>query len=486
MFRAASRRTSAYTSNLVPAQRQFLGRSIYTHNARPTSQLKSTKTTLLTLSNITRPRYVTYAQRVRLRYREASKGIFRKNPILLPLAIVSLISAIGAFAYISYEELTRVAPQYHKFPPPVAEALRTAVYYTEIDLNPPKALQAYKEALRIGVELGMHPFSDEVLGIKLQVALMLEKAGLVKPAIEVLERTKDEALRWIEQGRNTESASIGPAKTQVDKSPESLKTTAESVQINTEALEDAEKELRELQEFEARQRDRALKKVVGMQMKLGELYASDYIQDDKKAEAAQVAAVELCLKEMHRRQKLGLPVGSAATVEGGEESWLNMTEIATALTELATTYSAKDNHDLALPLYMRALEMIRVAEGDSPSCKQVTLLNDVASAMVGQVQHPPGGQPKQAVKQDQIVEAARQWALKSLDVAARIQPPVRDEECDVTCVVATYNLGELAELQKKPEVAKQRYLEAKSLASGLGFEEGISMADTALKRLAKK
>ncbi|KAJ6083889.1 hypothetical protein N7486_010689 [Penicillium sp. IBT 16267x] len=483
MFRTASRRTSAYTSRFVQAQRQSLTRTIYTKNARPTPQLKPTSVTRLAFSRIPRPRYITFAQRVRLHYREASKGIFRKNPILLPLAIVGIVSAIGAFIYISYVEVTRVRPQYHKFPPPVADALRTAVYYTEIDLNPPKALQAYKEALRISVELGLHPFSDEVLGIKLQVAMMLEKAGLVKPAIEVLERTKNEALNWIEQGHNTEAATVGPAKSQAVQTPTSAQTTADKVQINTEALQDAEEQLREMQEFEARQRDRALKKVVGMQMKLGELYASDHIQDDKKAEAAQVAAVELCLKEMHRRQKLGLPVGGGA--EGAEDSWLNMTEIATALGELASTYSAKERHELALPLYLRALELIREAEGGSPSCKQVGLLNNVASAMVGQVQQPARSQLKSNTA-EQSIEAARQWAQKSLDVAARIQPPVRDEECDISCVAATYNLGELAELQKKPDVALQRYSEAKSLAKGLGFEEGIAMADEALERLAKK
>ncbi|KAJ5949570.1 hypothetical protein N7454_001154 [Penicillium verhagenii] len=484
MFRAASRRTSAYTSNLVQAQRPSLTRTIYTNNARPTSQLKPTNGSRFTFAQIPRSRHITFAQRVRLQYREASKGIFRKNPILLPLAVVGVISAIGTFIYITYVEVTRVGPQYHKFPPPVADALRSAVYYTEIDLNPPKALQSYKEALRIGVEMGMHPFSDEVLGIKLQVAMMLEKAGLVKPAIEVLERTKDEALKWVEQGQSTEAATVGPAKPQAVQESSSLQVTADQVQVNTEALQDTEKELREMQEFEARQRDRALKKVVGMQMKLGELYASDHIQDEKKAEAAQVAAVELCLKEMHRRQKLGLPVGGGETSEGGAESWLNMTEIATALGELASTYIAKERHELALPLYLRALELIREAEGGSPSCKQVGLLNNVASAMVGQVQNPVRSQMKTTA--EQTVEAARMWAQKSLDVAAKIQPPVRDEECDISCVVATYNLGELAELQKKPKVALERYLEAKSLASGLGFEEGIAMADEALKRLLKK
>lgn len=356
------------------------------------------------------------------------------------------------------------------------------MYYTEIDLNPAKALKAYKDALRIAVEMGMHPFSDEVLGIKLQVAMMLEKAGLVKPAVDVLERTKSEALKWIEEGRATEGspAAMAKAAQQVKVKPGDV-----DVQIKEGAAQEAEKEMKEMQAFEARQRDKALKKVVGIQMKLAELYGSDYIQEDKKAEEAQVAAVELCLKEMHRRQKLGLPVGGGT----GEDSdaWLNLTEIATALADLASTYTTKERHELAMPLYLRALDLIREAEGDSPSCKQVTLLNDVASAMAGQVQLPASPRAQQqAVPREQTIEAARQWAQKSLDVAARIKPPVRDEECDITCVAATYNLGELAELQKKPDVAKQCYIEAKSLAQGLGYEDGVAMADEALKRMGKK
>lgn len=492
MFRAVSRRVNAFSPRLQ-AQRQSLARSIHIRNARPTPFSNTLRTNPLTLSH---PRHLLFAHRLRLTYRDASKGIFRKNPILLPLALLSAVGGIALFAYISYVELTRVGPQYHKFPPPVADSLRTAVYYTEIDLNPAKALTAYKEALRIALEAGMHPFSDEIIGIKLQVAMMLEKSGLVKPAIEVLERTKKEALRWVEEGWSSESSDVPKPKPQ-EKQPQEkqppvqteAKTVLDNVQVPEGAVEeDPEKELLDMQEFEARQRDRALKKVVGMEMKLAELYSSDYIQDDSKAEAAQVAAVELCLKEMQRRQKAGLPVGGAASTEdGADDSWLNMTEMATALAELAGTYSAKDRHELAMPLYLRALEMIRVAEGDSPSCKQVVLLNDVASAMAGQAQlGTPRGQQKQPISREQTIEAARQWAQKSLDVAARIQPPVRDEECDMTCVVATYNLGELAELQGKPAVAKQRYTDAKDIAKGLGYDEGVSMADTALKRLGKK
>jgi hypothetical protein len=438
--------------------------------------------TNIDLFTIPHTRHLTVAQKIRMKYREASKGVFRKNPVLLPLAIFSVVGGIAVFAYVSYVEVTRVQPQYHKFPPQVADQLRTAVYYTEIDLNPPKALKAYKEALRTAVEMGMHPFSDEVLGIKLQVAMMLEKSGLVKPAVEVLERTKTEALKWIEEGRKAESALADKSK--AGGVPVKANVSPENAQTNEDSPQDAEEQLKEMQEFEAKQRDRALKKVVGIEMKLAELYSSEYIQDEKKAEDAQVAAVELCLKEMHRRQSLGLPVGGG---EGDSDAWLNMTEIATALVELADTYTAKDRSELAMPLYLRALEMIRVAEGDSPSCKQVVLLNSVASAMAGQAQIPakPRSQEKQTVSREQTIDAARQWAQKAIDVAARIQPPVRNEECDMTCIAATYNLGEIAELQNKPDVAQQRYTEARSLAQGLGYEEGVAMADEALKRLKK-
>ncbi|KAJ5295960.1 hypothetical protein PENANT_c001G03939 [Penicillium antarcticum] len=490
MLRAASRRTSAHAATLLQAQRQSLARSVYT-NTRPTAQPRINNAKPLTNPNIAGARHLSTAEKIRRKYREASKGIWRKNPILLPLAIASIVGGAISFAYISYVELTRVAPQYHKFPAPVADALRTAVYYTEIDLNPPKALQAYKEALRIAAELGVHPFSDEVLGIKIQVAMMLEKAGLFKPAIDVLERTKSETLIWIEKGRAMEGvqgAGVGAVKDAAPKfAPTQAKIAPENVQINTDAMQETEEDLKERAETEVRLRDKALKKVIGIQMKLGELYSSDHIQEDKKAEEAQVAAVELCLKEMHRRQRLGLPVGSSSSgSEENGEAWLNLTEIATALADLANTYIAKERFELAMPLYLRALDLIRNAEGDTPSCKQVVLLNDVATAMVGHAQLPVKSQPQQPVAVDQTVEAARQWAQKAIDVAAHIQPPVRDEECDITCVVATYNLGELAELQQKPQVAKQRYTEAKSLADGIGYEEGSLMAKEALKRLGKK
>lgn len=389
------------------------------------------------------------------------------------------------FAYIAYIELTQVAPQYHNFPPPVAQTLRTAIYYTEVDLNPPKALQAYKEALHIGLEMGMHPYSDEVIGIKLQVAMMLEKAGLVKPATDVLERTKAEALKWVDEGRKkkeleSKEAAVGDG----DQKPKG----EDKLVIDDPEILETQQRLKELEEYEEHQRPKILKKAVGIQMKLAELYASDYIQDEKKAEAAQVASVELALKELRRRQNLGIPIGGASE-DYDSDAWLNLTEMASALAELATTYINQEKYELAMPLYLRALDLLRMDEGNTPTCKQVTLLNGVATAMAGHVQKPSiqlksqqKQQQQQAVAPEQTIAAAKQWAQKAIDVAARIQPPVRDEDCDITCIAATYNLGELAELQGDNKGAAKLFQEAKSLATGLGFEEGVVMADSGLQR----
>ena len=41
-----------------------------------------------------------------------------------------------------------------------------------------EALKYYKQALQVSQELQMDPFSDEILGVKIQIAAMLEKSEL--------------------------------------------------------------------------------------------------------------------------------------------------------------------------------------------------------------------------------------------------------------------------------------------------------------------
>lgn len=431
----------------------------------------------------TQTRSYTHYERLKRSYRVASKGILQKHPFLFPFALISAIGSTAYLGYVVYMEVMEINPQYHNFPPEVAKPLRRAVYYTDVDSNPSKAMNSFKEALVIADHLGLHPYSDEVLGIKLNISMMLEKAGLIKAAIEVLERVRAESLAWVEEVRRKkllrENERAGEKKTPaVSDDPE-------------EAAREEEKR-REEEQNEDRLREKTLKKIIGMGLKLGELYATEGIQDHAKAETAMTSSIELCLEEMRRRQRLGLPVGGG----GGDswqndDTWMNLSEIASTFDELATFYANKDKNELAAPLYLQALTMVKEDEGDSTTCKQVVLLNNVASAMAGQAHKPTPAQfassssSNNPLPRDRVIDSARQWAQKAIDVAEHIQPPVRTEECDVSCAVATYNLGELAEMRRDFEGARKRYEEARDFAKGIGFEEAAARADEAMKRLDK-
>ncbi|OJJ40419.1 hypothetical protein ASPWEDRAFT_33807 [Aspergillus wentii DTO 134E9] len=486
MFSAAARRVSASAPKAL-RYNQSLNRSI-SSGTRPAIHSRFGRTNpqqssfpLLTRYARSQTRNISFSQRMKLGFREASKGIWRKNPILLPLAIISTIGAALIFTYIAFVEVVYVGPQYQKFPPPVADALRTAVYYTDIDLNPHKALKAYKDALKIANEMGMHPFSDEVLGIKIAVSKMLEDAGLMKPAIEVLERTKKETQKWIEDGRKKNETVKEEAQ---DKKAETEPKS--TIQINDPEILATEERLRQLEEYENLQRDKALKKVVGMQMHLAELYSSDYIQDEKKAEESLVAAVELSLKELRRRESLGLPIGGGLETED-QSTWLNRTEIAAALQDLGFTYVKQEKYELAIPLCMRSLELVRIEEGNSPSCKQVILLNGIATAMGAQVTNK--WRPQPGITKDQAIEAAKQWCKKTIEVDSKIDKSIKDGFCDLGCAAAKYNLGELFEAQNKLGEARKYFDESKRMfekfQDGEG-EEGLMVSKDGLKRITKK
>lgn len=98
-------------------------------------------------------------------------------------------------------------------------------------------------------------------------------------------------------------------------------------------------------------------------------------------------------------------------------------------------------------------------------------------------QDPSLGPGQPPVSRPALVGNAKEWAKMALAVAAKIQPPERNEECDVGCAVATHNLGEFAEMDGDIAEARRRYEEAGSLARAIGFQEGLSNSEAALKRL---
>lgn len=98
-------------------------------------------------------------------------------------------------------------------------------------------------------------------------------------------------------------------------------------------------------------------------------------------------------------------------------------------------------------------------------------------------QDPPSTPGQPPVSRSALIDNAREWAKKALAVASKIQPPERNEECDVGCAVATHNLGEFAEMDGDIAEARRLYEEARSLARAIGFQEGVVNSEAALKRL---
>ncbi|KAF2216022.1 hypothetical protein CERZMDRAFT_35230 [Cercospora zeae-maydis SCOH1-5] len=373
---------------------------------------------------------------------ENAKKLTRQNPLSIALAVVIILAGAGSVVYANYVYQSYILAAFHKYPEPVAKKLRRALYYTNVDLQPKEALKYYKQALREAEEIQMDPFSDEIIGVKIQVAKLLEDIQQWSKAIEVLERTRSNHLEWLAQFGELE--------------------------------------------HNKQKRTSVLAKTVGISMKLGELYGHPAIFDRDAAQERLVWAVETVLKEQQRR------VTNKVTDEE-EGEWMSNEQIGAALEALAHSYEAKSQHYLATPLFLQALSLYPTKD-----CHSVVLMNNLASCLAQQspaaaraaqayatsqkVSERPAGP---AASRESMIDHAKQWAQKALDVAAGIAVPERNEECDIGCAVATHNLGEFAEMSNDVNVAKEKYKEAIRLARAIGFEEGVEQSSARLRELAK-
>ncbi|CZT41378.1 uncharacterized protein RSE6_01110 [Rhynchosporium secalis] len=355
---------------------------------------------------------------------KASKELFKAHPFSVSSAVFFIIFGAGTLMYSNYIYHSYIIGAFHKFPEPVAKQLRKALYYTNISLEPKNAIKYYREALRVADEIGMDSFSDEIIGVKIQIAALMEMVQQYQKAIEILEIVKADNLRWIETfGRQ--------------KGNEGRRTAI-------------------------------LGKTVGVSVKLGELYANEYVMEKENAEERLVWAVETVLKEQQRREKEG--------VKEGEGEWMSAEEMGGSFEALAHHYEEKSKHYLAAPLFLQAL-----AQSPPASCHTAVIMNNLSISLVQQ--RPPADTP--AATRSEFIRNGRLWAEKAIAVAAKISPPDRNEECDIGCAVATHNLGEFAEMDGDIKEARKRFEEAKSLAKAVSFQEGVKNADSALKRIQK-
>ncbi|MCJ1365389.1 hypothetical protein MMC16_004510 [Acarospora aff. strigata] len=359
--------------------------------------------------------------------RAAAKELFQQYPYSVTAAAISILIGAGGLVYANYIYHSYIIGAFHKFPEPVAVKLRRALYYTNISLSPKDAVKYYRQALEVADELGVDPFSDEILGVKIQLASLMEKIQQYPKAIEVLEIVKRDCLRWVEE--------LGGKEGNEGK------------------------------------RTRVLGKTVGISVKLGELYANEYVMETEAAEEQLVWAVETVLKEKKRREDEG--------VKPGEGRWMTDEETGAALESLGHHYEQKNQHYLAAPLFLQALALIPQTD-----CHSVILMNNLSISLAQQDPPPTPGQPP--ASRPALIANARVWANKALSTAAAIPPPERNSECDTGCAVATHNLGEFAEMDGDVAEARRRYGEARALAEAIGFAEGVRNAKEGLRRVERK
>lgn len=354
----------------------------------------------------------------------------RRTSTLTCLPIYSILFGVGCLIYANYFYLTYIIGNFAKYPEPVAEKLRRALYYDNIDPKPDKALRYYKEALLRAEEVGMDPWGAEVMGVRFRVTDLLERHGNAVLAAQILERIRKDCLNWVElEGEKH--------------------------------MEDGE-------------RTRILGKTVAMGVKLGELYSGPYIRDREAAEAALISAVETVLREKQRREREG--------VREGEGEWISDEEAGGSFETLAHHYEQDGKYYLATPLFLHALALC-----PPKSCHTVVLMNNVAMSLAQQRPPPEMVAPGQRLPTAATLrQQAELWADKALALGYGIQGRERTEECDTACSVALYNLGELAEMGGELGRAYQQYERAKAFSKQKGFGEGVQRAQDALERVDKK
>jgi hypothetical protein len=213
-----------------------------------------------------------------------------------------LIGAAGGIAFAVRLYFTYFyAEQFTRYPPTVAKALRRALYYSNNQKDPKLALKYYKIALEQCDEMRLDPFSDEVMGIKIQLAAWLEQVGYYDNAGLVLEALLADCRRWVEvmetAVRDGTTAKMLPVLL-----PPSNLLDKDDKQPGADAPA----------ESLWGKRTRVLAKAVGVSVKLGDLYANEHVLKPELAQQQLIWAVETALKEVRRRHDDGLKEGEGA------------------------------------------------------------------------------------------------------------------------------------------------------------------------------
>lgn len=216
--------------------------------------------------------------------------------------MIGTVAVLGYCVYVYFTYFN--SRQFTRFPEPIAQALRKALYFSNHEPDPQRALKYYKQALELCDEHGLDHFSDDVMGIKIQVAAWLEKIQSFQNSIDVLENLLSDCKRWVAAMEKSAAEGTLPGLTPAP--------------VDKEGGEGAEVPEQPRETFWGK-RTRILAKAIGISVKLAGLYSDEHVLERELAHERLVWAVETTLREVQRRTKEGL--------KEGEGPWMNPEEI---------------------------------------------------------------------------------------------------------------------------------------------------------------
>ncbi|GAA6058124.1 hypothetical protein JCM3770_005952 [Rhodotorula araucariae] len=176
--------------------------------------------------------------------------------------------------------------------------------------------------------------------------------------------------------------------------------------------------------------------------------------------------------------------------------WIGDVELVAAMERLGELYSRMGKIELAQPLLQQAITMIfppPPKEGPRPPmppiprrCHAATLMNNLSSALVSA-----------ASPSSDAIQASAGWARQALTVSngcrkeaeqarkgAEVPLGEREErECELTAIVASYNLGKLSEMSKDTISAEQWFVQSGTHAAKLGLHDAARQSNDAIRRL---
>ncbi|KAG1470352.1 hypothetical protein G6F56_002733 [Rhizopus delemar] len=199
------------------------------------------------------------------------------------------------------------------------------------------------------------------------------------------------------------------------------------------------------------------KKAVGIAQKLGDITSA--MKMDKEAEKWYTWSVDHLLRTPMVQED------QAMFDQEHMPLWLTKTDFKILLEKFGAFYTSRDKPDLAIGLYMRALDLIGL-----DSCQSTILMNNLMESYASLGKY----------------EDAKLWGQKGLDLAQNPNTGKMNKDgkvCDQSCGVLLFNMGMLFEQTKDQSKAIQFYQSARKHGRDFKQADCIKEADKALRRI---